>query len=614
MTQSVKLEDRTATLQSGQGLAEYALLLGLIGGVILMSLTLLGGSVSDSFGRINFDNEASETAPQVSDGSRLRVHVVDAQAAGVFAARVFVYNDQGTYLSQFLDTSAQGTADFELPAAGRYQFLVQFQEQYVWSETVDWPADESVQVEVSGRPFAVKVQDINGGPLSDVLVYVFDESGNYLGVISTSDYNGMVRFGVREGQIQVRADYGNRSYWSDVTETAVGELTLTINSCARNEFMAEYFNNRTLDGDPVLVQCETAVNYDWGTSIPQPGLGQNQFSVRWTGQFEFEEATYQLSATADDGVRVWVDEELLIDGWRNQSATTYQTRQALSAGVHSVRMQYYENGGQAVAKLNWQPVVTECPDGQFYAEYFNNRALSGAPAVTRCESEINADWGRGRPQNGINADNFSVRWTGRFSFEEATYLFSTMADDGVRIWVDGDLIIDEWRSQRATSYVAQVALTPGHHEVRMEYFENGGDARVKLGWETAVTSCPDGQFLAEYYDNLTFEGVPVFTHCTVRINHDWNTSSPMNGVPSNNFSVRWTGTFYFNEGEYRFTARADDGIRVLVGNRTAISGWRDQSATTYTSDINLPAGSQQVTVFYYERGGHAVAQLSWAPK
>lgn len=83
-------------------------------------------------------------------------------------------------------------------------------------------------------------------------------------------------------------------------------------------------------------------------------------------------------------------------------------------------------------------------------------------------------------------------------------------------------------------------------------------------------------------------------------------------MPSDNFSVRWTGRFQLVAGVYRFTARADDGIRVWVDGATVIDAWRDQPPTRYAVDRGLTVGEHEIRVEYYERGGGAVAEVDWA--
>src|SRR5207248_5920480 len=122
-----------------------------------------------------------------------------------------------------------------------------------------------------------------------------------------------------------------------------------------------------------------------------------------------------------------------------------------------------------------------CPTGQFTAQYFNNISLSGTPVRTACESTINYDWGSGGPA-GLPTDNFSVRWSGRFSFAGGATTFSATADDGIRVFVDGTLVIDAFIDQPATTYTGTHTLTAGDHDVRVEYYERGGLATAQVSW------------------------------------------------------------------------------------------------------------------------------------
>ena len=106
--------------------------------------------------------------------------------------------------------------------------------------------------------------------------------------------------------------------------------------------------------------------------------------------------------------------------------------------------------------------------------------LSGTPLFTRCETAINYNWGSGGPGNGIPNDNFSVRWTGRFTFPAGISTFTTVSDDGVRLWVDNVLLIDRWTDHAPTTDTATQTLTAGDHDVKVEYYERGGGAVIQL--------------------------------------------------------------------------------------------------------------------------------------
>ena len=120
--------------------------------------------------------------------------------------------------------------------------------------------------------------------------------------------------------------------------------------------------------------------------------------------------------------------------------------------------------------------------GIWRGEYFNNRDLRGYSTFARIDGAISNDWGNGGPGNGVGNDNFSVRWTGKFNFSGGDYIFRAKADDGVRLWIDGNLVIDQWKDQGATEYTALRNLT-GVHQVKVEYYENGGGAVAKVWWD-----------------------------------------------------------------------------------------------------------------------------------
>ena len=124
-------------------------------------------------------------------------------------------------------------------------------------------------------------------------------------------------------------------------------------ACAAGEWSAAYFAGTALSGAPLRSGCEPAIDHVWGSGGPG-GVPVNGFSARWQRTIDVPAASYRLTARADDGVRVWVDGDLVIDAWRDQSATTYTATRALS-GTHEITVEYYENGGQAVAEFDWQP-------------------------------------------------------------------------------------------------------------------------------------------------------------------------------------------------------------------------------------------------------------------
>ncbi|MGY1620024.1 PA14 domain-containing protein [Geodermatophilus sp. SYSU D00691] len=280
------------------------------------------------------------------------------------------------------------------------------------------------------------------------------------------------------------SDGGGQSHNVTVGSTAATYTAtysaVSSSSCPGGQYLAEYFPNRTLTGTAAARGCEAApLNHDWGLGGPA-GVGTDNFSGRWTGTFSFPTAgTYTFAALSDDGIRVWVDGTLLIDQWRDQGRTWFYGTRTLTAGFHSVRVEWYEGGGGAVVRLDWAP---GCPVGQYRAEYFPNPALTGSPTTTRCEAApLDRNFGSAAPTGtSLPADNFSARWTGTFSFPGGSRTFTAVSDDGVRVWLDGVLIIDRWGGPG--TWTTTRTVPAGQHSVRVEWFEGAGSAYVRLTW------------------------------------------------------------------------------------------------------------------------------------
>lgn len=109
-------------------------------------------------------------------------------------------------------------------------------------------------------------------------------------------------------------------------------------------------------------RSDGAINFEWFSGAPgMPNVGADNFSVRWRGTIHVPTAGwYAFFATADDGIRVWVggeqDAHRIINRWADGPSYTYQAIRYLTAGDHSVRVDYYERGGDATAMVAWKPV------------------------------------------------------------------------------------------------------------------------------------------------------------------------------------------------------------------------------------------------------------------
>jgi hypothetical protein len=150
------------------------------------------------------------------------------------------------------------------------------------------------------------------------------------------------------------------------------------------------------------------------------------------------------------------------------------------------------------------------PSGQWRGEYYGNRWLSGAPVLIRSDAGIDFDWGWGRPVRQVAADNFSIRWTRELVTAPGLYRFTTETDDGVRLYIDGRLVIDEWRAMSKTSFAYETYLSAGAHRIRMEYFEHGEVAFARLDWEGPLPVIARGNLVTHVPPFPSYSWIKVY--------------------------------------------------------------------------------------------------------
>jgi hypothetical protein len=164
----------------------------------------------------------------------------------------------------------------------------------------------------------------------------------------------------------------------------------------------------------------------------------------------------------------------------------------VSAGNHTVRLEYFENAGEAFVQLGWVRVSggQPPPAGDWRGEYYSNRNLTGSPAMVRNDPRVDFNWGAGSPASGVPSDQFSSRWTRSVTLDSGLYRFTTVTDDGVRLYINGRLVLNFWRDMANERHWVDVQLASGTYQLRMEYFENTGSAAARLTWEKLTSPPP----------------------------------------------------------------------------------------------------------------------------
>lgn len=174
------------------------------------------------------------------------------------------------------------------------------------------------------------------------------EKSILVSILDDLDVEGDEQFGFTIDNVE-----GNANLSAPRTATVVIDDNDSIQGTG-DGLLGEYFDNINLT-NRIDTRVDAEVNFDWGAGSPINGVAANTFSVRWTGQIEprFSE-NYTFATTSDDGVRLWIDDRLIIDRWNDHEVTEHSGQITLEAGVrYNIRMEHYENSGQAVARLAW---------------------------------------------------------------------------------------------------------------------------------------------------------------------------------------------------------------------------------------------------------------------
>ena len=264
---------------------------------------------------------------------------------------------------------------------------------------------------------------------------------------------------------------------------------------------AEYYDNTNFTSLKVTRQ-DSLINFDWGSGSPDPSVGADTFSVRWQGWVQATASgTYKFHTLSDDGVRLWVNGTQIINNWTDHPPTEDTGTITLTAGQwYDIKLEYYENGSGAVLKLFWTPPsgtkavlppTQLAPYGLLKGEYYDNSNFT-SPVLTRYDAGVDFNWGSGSPDASIGADTFSVRWTGKVrAATNGTHYFYTVSDDGIRLWVNGQLIINNFTDHAPTQDVGSISLTNGQwYDIKLEYYENDGGASIQLSWDLSAGKDP----------------------------------------------------------------------------------------------------------------------------
>lgn len=267
--------------------------------------------------------------------------------------------------------------------------------------------------------------------------------------------------------------------------------------------------------------------------------------------------------------------------------------------------------------------------------YYERPNFSGR-AIYRVDETIDFNWGAREPVFDLPRDYFTVRWSGKIEAPSAgLYTFWLATDDGGRMQLGNDLKLEKWQKQESGETNGVVRLEAGQrYDLRVEYFDNVGNARVRLLWsgpgfaksvvprsQLYPTSSPDlpeaklgatNGLLATYFKSRFFFGDAVL-RVDPMVNFAW-TNSPAGDVAAEDYSVRWTGQIEAKHSEtYTFHVETDEGVRLWVNGKSLLNELFAVPRGELTGSLALEAGKRyELRMETMNRQGGCTARLHWS--
>lgn len=141
------------------------------------------------------------------------------------------------------------------------------------------------------------------------------------------------------------------------TPTSVPTATATPTPTplyALSTFTGTYYDTVSFAGAPILTRTDNTINFTWARTAPHASMGVDTFAILWEGTIWATTGTYRITTSHDDGMRIYIDGVQVHNHWIDKSAYVENFNVSLAAGTHTIRIEYYENTGDATAIFNIQ--------------------------------------------------------------------------------------------------------------------------------------------------------------------------------------------------------------------------------------------------------------------
>ncbi len=300
----------------------------------------------------------------------------------------------------------------------------------------------------------------------------------------TVEINGSVTEGITANEYTFTGLEPNTEYGIKVRAVNKNSISQWSETLIQKTLDAESVQTENPDGtvppdenDPRELGIPTNITYS---------IDSDEIVFNWDEVTGAESYDVEINSSLQDNITVT---EYVYNNIRPEDEYAFRVRSVNS----STKSEWSE---EVIAQISdglpieEEPIVKQDPvignGNGLEGEYYDSRTLKKL-AFIRKDREINFDWGTGTPDPSIKKNAYSIRWTGKLLAEHtATYTIYTYTGDGVRLWLDDELIIDDWKSSATRENKAKVNLTAGQkYDIKIEYFNNNKEAIAILSWESA---------------------------------------------------------------------------------------------------------------------------------
>jgi regulation of enolase protein 1 (concanavalin A-like superfamily) len=429
---------------------------------------------------------------------------------------------------------------------------------------------------------------------------------------------------------------------------------VTLEPVAQNGLLGVYFNSNNLTL-PTVSRLDATVNFDWVNNSPHPALLADGFSARWTGQVTAPSSgVYTFYTQSDDGVRLWLGGQLLIDNWTQHGITENSGTVTLQAGAPvDLKLEYFESTGLATCKLLWsgpslakqavpasalrpsvaatalgpvgQPVTSLLADGSRQCVTLGTGLLAGSVEQGGFFNQTHSgdfqiavkirSLSVGTPatalmlREGLGAtDRFAavqLASNGSLSVWSRTTTggaVSSKAASGVLVPPNAWLLVERRGDRIALAVspddltytnVGNVQLSGLSQLVSAGAFLGGasGNAQGTVALgDFELTPLVSKGLTGEYFATSTLT-LPKLTRVDAGVDFNWGIGSPDPTLGNDKFSARWTGRLKTTvAGLHTFFVQSDDGARLYVNGQLMVNNWTDHALVEDSASMQLGAG------------------------